>query len=343
MKPLYASMLLATLCGCDDKAPPPSNKPAQKIIPSSLDELAQVCDKGFVYSDVAPITKGTKAPVVVQGKYLDENGAAYRTHQPTELRGLLASSFDASTAQLVLCVDAKQTDESLAFQGVTVRGVDYKLRLIEIGTGKTLDTREVTLSPLAMRFGQSKEARAGIPAEITVPGVGYTAFAMLAPFAPDGMTLPDESATDARLACGNTSLPNAAPFTPGSPAKVRVAYIGLDGHFTVLTPTPIPTPTAEDEALTMKDIALVACARARPGEATIKTCKYDGITVDVKDGTVEIDIVEARTAKKLASKSFASRPGECPVVWDTSEGAAGLIDVGADAKAFLDSAAAGTI
>jgi hypothetical protein len=342
MKLLRASMLVATLtASCDDEAAP-ATKPAQKLIPGSLDELAQVCEKGFVYTDVAPITKGTTAPVVVQGKYLDEKAPAYRTHQPPELRGLLAAQFDESKTQLVLCVDAKQTDESLAFQGVNVRGVEYKLRLIEIGTGKTLDTREVTLSPLAMRFGQSKEARAGIPAEITVPTFGYAAFAMLAPFQPDGVTLPDQTATEARFACGGTPLPGAAPFTAGSPAKMRVAYVGLEGHFTTLTPTPIPTPTAEDEALTMKDIALVACVRARPGDATIQTCKYDGITVDVKDGTAEIDIVEARSAKKLASKSFASKPGKCPSVWDADEGAVGFIDVGAEAKAFLDSAASGT-
>lgn len=311
---IAGSLVILAFVGCGDAkdAPTATATPAAPLeIPGSVAELTRVCDgKGFADSPayVKGKTPSDDSPIAFLVKYTDEAKPEYRGAEPD---GILASGMQQpSQTQLVVCVEMKSdgTDGGVC-DDRPAHHASGTLTVREARTAKVLAT-----SPLKLRNGPicmtDKKDRAWSK-DRSMPSFMHVALEHLTPLRAEGTKKPDFLA--AGVACQGAPVMTAAPYEKGKPTRILIQYTDANGRG---APPPSPLPFTSASTKHTPEIGLVACVRARP-EKLLKTCEFKGKSkLDLYDGSFDVEIVEARTAKVVEKKSFKAGPQEtvCPEI-----------------------------
>jgi hypothetical protein len=339
---LLAFGLVLVLAACSKaKPPPPTAKAAPKDQPRDVDDLARVCE-GKVFADNPAYTKHadpkTPSHVGVFAKFLDEAAPAYREQNPAALEMMRTGSPNGSKlAELAMCIDVRRGKPSGSCSGKPAYEASYHLRLLEVRSGKVLETRDFELNDLALECRVSERELEGKPKEFRVPGFTPMVWSILEPLEPAGVVkeLPRVHFPEI---CGGLPLIGAEPYVPGKPARVAVWLSAPDsGNWPVKGIPELPPSKATTEEQRPENFQVVACVFPHRTKK-VKTCEFSGgHTLELYDGAYEVRMIESRTGRLVAAETFPSPKSStyCPLTFSFPGEKAMLVDSASPALAKL--------
>lgn len=232
---------------------------------------------------------------------------------PKELEPWLVGTNAALDAELTVCVDKKEPSKAeglvCSYYGAkaTMKGREYTVKVVETATGKPLAEETFTTDPRVSLC----------PGSVTGSYTDYGNWegrvaAILARLQPEAALakLPKANGDDLYGVCTGTGLVQARK--PGVSGALKVVYF----------PNATTSFTNEDvpKGLTMgssdsdpSHYAYVMCVTGKP-EKKKRSCTFLGTTneLGIYDGTFEVELREARTAKVVETKTFTGTSAGCP-------------------------------
>ena len=314
---LFAVSALCLGAGCKKKKPEPIPLSTPSTTASGLSSR---CDgeasKVWDLTKIKPYALHADGTPSRAALFVSDGTAAMRGWQsetPKELEPWIAGTYAALDAELTVCVDEKEPTKAeglvCSYYGakVTMKGREYSVKVIETATGKQLAAETFTTDPRV----------ALCPGSVTGSYTDYgnwqgrvaTILARLEPEAALA-TLPKANVDDLYAVCTGTGLAQARK--PGESGALKVVYF----------PTATTSFTNEDvpKGLAMgssdrdpSHYAYVMCVTGKPAKKK-GSCDYLGTTslLGIFDGTFDVELREARTAKVVETKTFTGTSAGCP-------------------------------
>lgn len=324
----FASVIAAlAIFACQrEPARRPAPAPPPPKVARAATDLGWVC-KGSAFPDAPAFDASTNTTELVelQAKYLDEKNPDYRAQDVN----FMGKSLNFGQAQVVACLDVKRLDSARTTNcgnGFQIYDSELSLRVVEVKTAKVLATASVTLGRAAGTCHPSSDR--GGPNDFGVGEFDTWVFAQLLPFFKPPTRLP--MLVRAGDVCAGSPSPGNPAYDPASRGLIEARPLSADGDSAL---DPLFGPAVEDRKAS---VAAVACIRSVP-EKKVRECKYGGgATLELHQGSYSVRVVELRTARLLAEKSFAAKkPTPCPTMWNFGYGKQKLLDPGPELEKFI--------
>ena len=238
---------------------------------------------------------------------------AWQSQTPKELEPWIIGANAVLDAELTVCVDKKEPSKAeglvYSYYGAkaTMKGREYTVKVVETATGRKLADETFTTDPRISLC----------PGSVTGSYTDYGKWqgrvaAILARLQPEAALakLPKANADDLYGVCTGTGLVQARK--PGVSGALKVVY--FPNATTSFTNEDLPTglATGSNDA-DPSHYAYVMCVTGKP-EKKKRGCTFFGTTSElgIYDGTFEVELREARTAKVVETKTFTGTSAGCP-------------------------------
>lgn len=238
---------------------------------------------------------------------------AWQNQTPKALEPWLAGTYGPLDAELTVCIDQKEPSKAEGFvcsyygAKATMKGREYTVKVVETATGKPLAEETFTTDPRV----------ALCPGSVTGSYTDYGNWegrvtAILARLQPEAALakLPKANANDLYGVCTGTGLVQARK--PGESGELKVVYFPT--ATTSFTNEDLPTGLTTGSTDTdPSHYAYVMCVTGKP-EKKKRGCTFYGTKSElgIYDGTFEVELREARTAKVVETKTFTGTSAACP-------------------------------
>jgi len=342
--------LLAIGCNRDEGPPAPAPAPAikQGRIAHNLDDFADICrgneppTGGMAYEKAA----GKASKLVVLESHGDKS--SYLVKTPTPLDPWKADKPE--DAQLIVCVTVKDSnkahecrfDQRKPARYLELHDATYAVSIHDAATGKkhvdtTISKKAATSCPMIHVCAGNRES--------SYPKIATEITALVKPLQPKDA--PPLKVTEELLrgVCSGEAASGAAAYDKGKGPLVIFYRKADSATFDAVFYSKAlserreawrQAAKAERSGTDFAKYPLVACITSKP-QPHKKRCAFQGgKTLEVQAAKYSVDVFEAKTGKKLASRVLSALPRTCPLVHDFAKGDTDLADPGKPLARFLE-------
>jgi hypothetical protein len=189
----------------------------------------------------------------------------------------------------------------------------HTLRVIEVKTLRQVLKEEFVLDHKTARCPGSYAFPKGV--NRVYEGADYLPklASLLLPLQPDGLALPPLTAASLDDVCMGSVVPQAAAYVPKTAAKVHVVYFPDAVRSDTRDDPPKGMPELDDTKADAAQYALVACVTGQAKKKR-RDCEFSsGKVLVLNDGEFELQLFEARTGKRVETRTFkGTSPDGCP-------------------------------